>query len=41
MGLAHKEFPIWGLQFHPESILTDCGKRIVQNFTKMKPGAAV
>ena len=40
MGLAHKEFPIWGLQFHPESILTDCGKRIVQNFTKMKPSAA-
>ena len=40
MGLAHKEYPIWGLQFHPESILTDCGKRLVRNFTEMKPGAA-
>ncbi len=40
MGLAHKEFPIWGLQFHPESILTECGKRLVKNFTEMKPGAA-
>ncbi len=32
MALAHKEHPIWGLQFHPESILTDCGKRILKNF---------
>ena len=32
MAVAHKEFPIWGVQFHPESILTNCGKKIIQNF---------
>jgi anthranilate synthase/aminodeoxychorismate synthase-like glutamine amidotransferase len=32
MGVAHKTYPIWGVQFHPESILTPCGKRIIQNF---------
>jgi anthranilate synthase component 2 len=32
MGLQHMEFPIVGLQFHPESILTEHGKRLLQNF---------
>jgi para-aminobenzoate synthetase component II len=32
MAVAHKEFPIWGLQFHPESILTECGKKLIKNF---------
>jgi anthranilate synthase component II len=32
MAVRHREFPIHGVQFHPESILTEGGHRIVQNF---------
>ncbi len=32
MAVEHKEYPIYGLQFHPESILTPDGKRILKNF---------
>jgi anthranilate synthase/aminodeoxychorismate synthase-like glutamine amidotransferase len=38
MGLRHKRWPVEGIQFHPESILTPGGKRIIKNFLKMVDG---
>jgi anthranilate synthase component 2 len=35
MGLSHREFPLWGVQFHPESILTVAGKDLLRNFLEM------
>ncbi|MFH1397715.1 MAG: aminodeoxychorismate/anthranilate synthase component II [Candidatus Omnitrophota bacterium] len=35
MGLKHKNYPVWGLQFHPESIMTKDGKDILANFLKI------
>jgi anthranilate synthase/aminodeoxychorismate synthase-like glutamine amidotransferase len=35
MGLRHRELPMEGVQFHPESILTVDGKRLIANFLKM------
>jgi anthranilate synthase/aminodeoxychorismate synthase-like glutamine amidotransferase len=32
MGVAHRELPLWGVQFHPESVLTRHGERMVANF---------
>ncbi|MCD7734952.1 MAG: aminodeoxychorismate/anthranilate synthase component II [Clostridiales bacterium] len=38
MAVQHTEYPVFGLQFHPESILTPCGKTILQNFIQIANG---
>jgi anthranilate synthase/aminodeoxychorismate synthase-like glutamine amidotransferase len=39
MGVRHKRYPLWGVQFHPESFLTDCGTVLLERFLKVaSPG---
>lgn len=38
MGVRHKELSVEGVQFHPESILTESGKRMLENFLKRRKG---
>ena len=35
MGLRHREYPVHGVQFHPESIMTENGRRLLANFLAM------
>ena len=35
MAVKHKKYPVWGLQFHPESIMTDEGKKMIRNFLEI------
>ncbi len=35
MAIKHKQFDVWGLQFHPESIMTGEGKRMIKNFLEI------
>lgn len=36
MAVAHKKYPVYGLQFHPESIMTPQGKQLLENFLNIK-----
>jgi anthranilate synthase component 2 len=38
MGLRHGRWPIWGVQFHPESFFTEHGLEMILNFLRLEPG---
>ena len=41
MAVQHRQYPIFGVQFHPESIMTPDGKRMLENFIRFKGGSGV
>jgi anthranilate synthase/aminodeoxychorismate synthase-like glutamine amidotransferase len=41
MALEHRELPIFGVQFHPESVLSQDGHQVLANFCKLLPGLTV
>jgi anthranilate synthase/aminodeoxychorismate synthase-like glutamine amidotransferase len=41
MSVRHKDHETWGVQFHPESILTACGKDLLRNFLRLVPDASL
>lgn len=41
MGIRHRRYPLFGLQFHPESFLTECGSELLSRFLEVKKPAAV
>ena len=36
MGIRHKRWPVEGLQFHPESFLTECGHELLRRFLRLR-----
>jgi anthranilate/para-aminobenzoate synthase component II len=40
MGMRHKKYPLQGVQFHPESFMTEHGKELLSNFLNEAQGAS-